>query len=65
MKSVYVCVSPLRRVRRFTEGGALSLNRCKLMFTLDDDGNPTGFRDYPLHDTNRMVGCLEIHRLKD
>jgi hypothetical protein len=35
------------------------------MFTLDDDGNPTGFRDYPLHDTNRMVGGLEINGGRD
>ncbi|EWM19922.1 Ribonuclease II/R [Nannochloropsis gaditana] len=45
-----------RRTRRFSEaGGALALNRGKLVFRLDSDGNPSLFAPYPLRDSNRVV----------
>lgn len=44
-----------RRRRRFAEGGALALNRCKLSFRLDADGNPEAFNEYPIRDSNRTI----------
>ncbi|CAE7726336.1 DIS3L2, partial [Symbiodinium sp. KB8] len=43
-----------RRKARFASG-ALRLNRAKLAFRLDSDGNPTGFAQYPIKDSNRLV----------
>jgi len=42
-----------RRLRFSQEGGALALNRGKLTFKLDRDGNPSVFAPYPLRDSNR------------
>jgi len=47
-------VAGARRELRF-QSGALRLNRSKLAFALDPDGNPTGFRQYPIKDSNRLV----------
>lgn len=44
-----------RRRRRFAEGGALALNRCKLSFRLNADGNPEAFNEYPIRDSNRTI----------
>jgi hypothetical protein len=48
-------VAMARRKRRFAEGGALALNRCKLSFRLDADGNPAAFAEYPIRDSNRCA----------
>lgn len=55
-------VAMARRVRRFAEGGALALNRCKLSFRLDADGNPAAFAEYPIRDSNRCV-CARMRLL--
>lgn len=33
----------------------LALNRCKLSFRLDGDGNPHSVQEYPIRDSNRTV----------
>jgi exoribonuclease R len=43
-----------RRKLRFANG-ALTLNRVKLSFAKDGDGNPTGVCSYPMYDSNRLV----------
>lgn len=48
-------VAMARRRKRFGEGGALALNRCKLSFRLDSDGNPESMAEYPIRDSNRCV----------
>jgi len=51
-------VAMARRRKRFGEGGALALNRCKLSFRLDSDGNPEGMAEYPIRDSNRCVRAV-------
>lgn len=36
-------------------GGALAMKSIKLSFTLGEDGNPSGMREYPIRNTNRLV----------
>lgn len=43
-----------RRAMRF-DTGAISLNDIKLVFTLDQKGNPTRFGSYQIKDSNRLV----------
>ncbi|KAL4155185.1 hypothetical protein PRNP1_007298 [Phytophthora ramorum] len=43
-----------RRAMRF-ETGAVSLNDVKLVFSLDEKGNPTRYGSYELKDSNRLV----------
>lgn len=47
-------VGKRRRESRF-DTGAISLNNVKIVFTLDDKGNPTTFGSYQLKDSNRLV----------
>lgn len=47
-------IAKLRRAKRFASG-ALSLNRAKLNFKLDTDGNPYDTYAYPIRDSNRLV----------
>ena len=43
-----------RRTLRF-QSGALSLNRVKLSFELDQIGNPIGMMEYPKGESNNMI----------
>lgn len=49
-----------RRAKRF-KNGSLSLDVPKLVFKLDDNGNPTDFESYSILDSNKLVevgpGC--------
>lgn len=55
MKLMHEVAMSRRRLRFSKDGGALALNRGKLSFKLDQDGNPAVFAPYPLRDTNRVV----------
>lgn len=43
-----------RRAKRYASG-ALSLNTPKLIFTLDENGNPAEVEQYPVRDSNKLV----------
>ena len=47
-------IAARRRARRLG-GGALVLSNPKLSFSLGASGNPTGFREYPIRDSNRLI----------
>ncbi|KAJ2450902.1 hypothetical protein EV183_003961 [Coemansia sp. RSA 2336] len=47
-------LSLMMRQRRFDEG-ALSLNRVRLSFDLDESGAPCDCRSYPIRDSNRLI----------